>query len=225
MKIKLSEKINARPDYVEEVYRILLGAISDGSLAPGTRITQEEIAEQLNVSRSPILQAIRLLKKDGLLVDAQGRGVMVTPLDAEKIAHLFQLRSALEVLATRLATQKKSVIPKHLIEQGSLAAKSDDINLMIDADEAFHKAIYHASGNPLIAKTAQIHWAHLRRVMGLVLQSKEQRLSVWVEHKKLAEAIQTGDVKAAVSFCEDHMNNASQKLLTRLREVLMNPLP
>lgn len=220
MKINLSEKINIRPDYVEEVYRILLNAISDGSLAPGTRITQEEIAEQLNVSRSPILQAIRLLKKDGLLVDAQGRGVMVTPLNTEEIANLLELRSALEVLATRLATHKKSLIPAELIEKGYLAAKSEDINAMIDADEAFHQAIYLASGNPLIAETTQIHWAHLRRVMGLVLQSKEQRLSVWAEHEKLAEAINSGNVKSAVKFCEVHMNTASEKLLTSLRKML-----
>ena len=52
-------KLQARTDYVDEVYKVLLDAISEGSLAPGTRITQEEIADQLAVSRSPVLQALR----------------------------------------------------------------------------------------------------------------------------------------------------------------------
>ncbi len=75
-------KLQSAPDLVERVYRALLDAISDGSLAPGERLTQEDIAEQLAVSRQPVLQALRLLKKDGLVHDAPGRGVLVAPLDA-----------------------------------------------------------------------------------------------------------------------------------------------
>lgn len=56
-------KIPNRTDYVDEVYKSLLDAISAGVLAPGERITQEDLAEKLNVSRSPVLQALRLLKK------------------------------------------------------------------------------------------------------------------------------------------------------------------
>jgi DNA-binding GntR family transcriptional regulator len=72
-------KLEAAPDLVDQVYRALLDAISDGSLAPGQRITQEDIAERLAVSRQPVLQALRLLKKDGFVLDAPGRGVQVAP--------------------------------------------------------------------------------------------------------------------------------------------------
>ena len=68
-------KLQATPDLVDQVYRALLDAISDGSLAPGARLTQEDLAERLAVSRQPVLQALRLLKKDGLLLDAPGRGL------------------------------------------------------------------------------------------------------------------------------------------------------
>mgnify|MGYP000670945951 CR=1 FL=1 len=69
-------KLPNRTDYVDAVYRALRDAISDGTLAPGARITQEDLAAQFNVSRSPVLQALRLLKKDGLLEDAPGRGLL-----------------------------------------------------------------------------------------------------------------------------------------------------
>lgn len=221
MRSKQLVKLQVRPNYVDEVYRVLLDAISDGSLAPGTRITQEEVAEQLNVSRSPVLQAMQLLKKNGLLQDAEGRGVMVAPLDINQIRHLYEIRSVLEVLAARLAAERKEVIDRDLIVKGRQIAQSNIVRAMIDADEAFHKAIYKASGNPLIALTAEIHWAHLRRVMGALLQSEDQRMSVWDEHEKLADAIETGDVKIAVSVAEEHMESARVKLLSGL-ETLLN---
>lgn len=220
MRPKLSGKLQARPNYADEVYRILLDAISDGSLAPGTRVTQEDIAEQLNVSRSPVLQAIQLLKKDGLLQDAEGRGVMVAELDIAQIGHLYEVRGALEALATKLAAEQKAVIDPLLISTGRKVARTNDVRGMIEADEAFHKAIYEVSGNPLIAVTAEVHWAHLRRVMGAVLQSGEQRLSIWDEHERLADAIASGDVQAAVAISDGHMLNARQKLLARLEEIL-----
>lgn len=213
-------KLRERPNYVDEVYRVLLDAISDGSLAPGTRITQEEIAEQLNVSRSPVLQAMQLLKKNGLLQDAGGRGLMVAPLDIDQIRHLYEIRSVLEVLAARLAAEKKEVIDRSLIVKGRQVAHTNIVRAMIDADEAFHKAIYKASGNPLIALTAEVHWAHLRRVMGALLQSEDQRISVWDDHEKLADAIETGDVGIAMKVAEKHMDAARIKLLSSLEKLL-----
>ena len=75
-------KLQSTPDLVDQVYRSLLDAISEGSLAPGERITQEDIADKLAVSRQPVLQALRLLKKDGFVQDAPGRGLLVLTLTA-----------------------------------------------------------------------------------------------------------------------------------------------
>jgi DNA-binding GntR family transcriptional regulator len=214
------EKIKVRPDYVEEVYRVLLDAISDGSLAPGTRLTQEEIAEQFAVSRSPVLQALRLLKKDGLVQDAPGRGLLVAPLDIEWISMLYEVRGALDALAARLAAQRGGSIDAALIAEGRRASKGKNVKAMIDADIAFHSAIYQASGNPLIAQSAHLHWVHLRRVMGAALQSSKQRESIWDEHSAIAKAIGTGDTKRAVELVELHTNRARINLIARLGEVL-----
>ncbi|HEY0826275.1 MAG TPA: GntR family transcriptional regulator, partial [Ramlibacter sp.] len=100
-------QLEATPDLVDRVYRTLMDAISDGSLAPGERVTQEEIAQQLAVSRQPVLQALRLLKRDGFLRDAPGRGLQVAPLDAQRTRDLYQVRGALDALAARLAAQRR----------------------------------------------------------------------------------------------------------------------
>jgi len=213
-------KLKARPDYVEEVYKALLDAICAGTLAPGLRITQEEIADQFSVSRSPVLQAIRLLKNDGLLTDAPGRGILVAPLEPELIAHIYEIRSALDGLAARLAAMRKKRIDPILIANGRKAAMGHGVKDLINSDVAFHSAIYQASGNPLIAQTARLHWVHLRRVMGAVLQSSGQRESIWDEHEEIAAAIAQGDADLAEELAELHAHRASEHLLRRLNEVL-----
>lgn len=219
MLTKLS-KIQVRPDLVDEVYKSLLDAISDGSLPPGTRVTQEEIAEQMNVSRSPVLQALRLLKKDGLVQDAPGRGVLIAALDPEWIGNLYQVRGALDTLAARLAAERRVDIGAGIIEAGRRAARGKNVKAMIEADIAFHMAIYEASDNPLIAQTTQVHWVHLRRVMGAVLQSAAQREAIWDEHEAIVKAIREGDVALAVRMSEEHAVEARANLVSRLGEVL-----
>jgi DNA-binding GntR family transcriptional regulator len=213
-------KLQSAPDLVDQVYRALLDAISDGSLAPGARVTQEDLAEQLAVSRQPVLQALRLLKKDGFVHAAPGRGVQVAPLDAELTLKVYQVRGALDALAARLAAQQHFVISPKLIEQGRKASRGRNIQAMIDADLAFHSAIYAASGNPLIEQSAQLHWAHLRRVMGAVLQSSGQREAVWDEHEQIASAIAVGDAALAVQLIDQHSQQAGQTLAARLSKVL-----
>lgn len=213
-------KIKARTDYVDEVYKVLLDAISEGSLAPGSRLTQEEIAAQLEVSRSPVLQALRLLKKDGLVLDAPGRGLLVAPLDASWISHLYEIRGALDALAARLAATRGVKLDKSLITNGRRASKSGNVKELIEADIAFHSAIYIASGNPLIAETAHLHWVHLRRVMGAVLQVSSQRKSIWDEHAAIAEAIAQGDADKGAALSEQHTQLARHNLVARIDEML-----
>jgi DNA-binding GntR family transcriptional regulator len=213
-------QLEAATDLVDRVYRSLLDAISDGSLAPGQRITQEDIAQQLAVSRQPVLQALRLLKKDGFVQDAPGRGLQVAALDAQWTRNLYQVRGSLDALAARLAAAHRYRIAPELVQQGRLAARGSNVAAMIDADLAFHRALYEAAGNPLIAETAQLHWKHLKRVMGAVLQQIGQREAVWDEHQAIADAIAAGDAERAARLVEEHGSNASRVLGERLDVVL-----
>ncbi len=223
MRLKL-ENMPTRSDFVETVYNVLVDAITDGSLAPGERITQEEIAVQLHVSRSPVLQALRLLKKDGLIEDAPGRGVQVTPLDPQWVGHLYEVRGALDALAARLAAQARATIDPALIEQGRLSSNSGELKRIIDADIAFHSAVYVASGNPLIAENASRYWVHLRRVMGAVHRGSSQRTAIWDEHQAIADAISQGDAAQAVLLTEQHISRAKSKLVNQLTDKLAHDL-
>ena len=217
------DKVPNRTGFVDEVYRRLLDAISDGTLAPGERVTQEDLAEQLNVSRSPVLQALRLLKKDGLLEDAPGRGLLVTRLQPQRLGHLYQVRGALDVLAARLAAERHAKIPAALITAGRAASAGSDVPAMIDADTAFHRAIYEASGNPFILDTALLHWIHLRRAMGAVLQHGDRREGIWDEHAAIAAAIRVGDAARAAALSERHAGTAGEAIVRNLQLALLSP--
>jgi DNA-binding GntR family transcriptional regulator len=218
-------KIDTSPDLVDQVYRSLLDAISDGSMAPGARIGQEDIARQLAVSRQPVLQALRLLKKDGFVLDAPGRGVLVAPLDADWLMQIYQVRCALDALAARLAAGKREVIDPRLIAQGRAATKSGKVKPMISADIAFHAAIYAASGNAMIAQSAQMHWQHIRRAMGAVLQVSKVRNAVWDEHEAIAHAIAQGDEARAERLIRQHGEDASRNLAVLLANTLQTNAP
>ncbi len=209
-------KIESTPDLVEQVYASLLDAISDGTLPPGARIMQEDIAEQLAVSRQPVLQALRLLKADGLLLDAPGRGLLVAPLNGEGIADVYQVRAALDRLAARLAAQRRAVLPPGLIERGRQALRGHDVAALIDADAAFHDAIYLASGNPMIGPSAHVHWHHIRRAMGQVLRRAGLRETVWDEHQAIAAAIARGDADLAEQLIAGHDQRASEFMRQQL---------
>lgn len=209
-------KLHVAPDLVDQVYQALLGAISDGTLAPGARLTQEEIAQQLAVSRQPVLQALRLLKQDGLVLDAPGRGVLVAPLTPAGIAAVYQVRGALDALAARLAAQRRAPLDAKLIERGRKAARARDVQALIEADAAFHNAVYAAAGNPLIPRSAHLHWAHIRRAMGAVLQASTQREAVWDEHEAIAQAIAAGDAPRAERLMREHDARASDHITRHL---------
>jgi DNA-binding GntR family transcriptional regulator len=208
--------IQFAPDLTEQAHLRLLNAICDGELAPGTRLTQEELAASLNVSRQPVLQALLLLKREGFVIEAGRRGLMVAPLNSQAIVHLYQLRSAVDALAARQAALARAKIDRKIIAEGRKAAASKRLGPAIDADVKFHDLIYAASGNPLIADAAHHHWRHIRRAMGAVLRPVGARAAIWEEHEGILNAINSGDSVLADRLARTHAENAGENLASQL---------
>lgn len=214
------ERLDAAPDLSDRVYERLRNAICEGEFEPGARLTQEQLAASLDVSRQPVLQALRLLKNDGFVIDAGRRGLMVAPLDAAAVARLYEVRSVLDGLAARLAAQRRTTLDAAVIEAGRNAAAATRVAPMIDADMKFHDLIYAASGNPLIAETAHRHWHHVRRAMGAVLRNAAMGRSVWDEHEAIIAAINGGDADRAERLARAHCEAAGRVLSRQLDERL-----
>ena len=214
------ERIDSRPELSQQVYQQLLAAICEGRLAPGARVTQEDLAESLNVSRQPVHQALRLLKNDGFVVDAGRRGLMVAPLDGAALEQLYQVRAVLDGLAARLAAQSGKKLDPSLIARGRKVAAASKVGAMIEADMQFHQCVYEASGNPLIAQTAGSHLQHISRAMGVALGRPQMQGRVWDEHEAILEAINAGDAAKAEALARRHCEGAGKILSTQLQATM-----
>ena len=205
-------QIEFTPDLTEQVRERLLDAICDGELRPARASPRRNWRCRFDVSRQPVLQALRLLKKDGFVIDAGRRGLMVAPLDAALILHVYEMRAVLDGLAARKAAMAGTKLDTAILAQGRKAVASNRIVAMIDADIAFHTLIYHASGNPLLPQAADHQWRHIRRAMGAVLQSARVRDVVWNEHEAILAAIAAGDADRAEKLARRHAEEAGRNL-------------
>ena len=204
----------------DRTYDAILDAISGGELAAGARINQDDLAARLNVSRQPVVQALALLKVQGFVRETGRRGVVVAPLDADFISHLYELRSALDGAACRGAAQRGSADAKAwgpaLIAEGRAAFASGSVKRMVDADMRFHRLLYDLCGNPMIAETASLHWHHIRRLIGGYLQHYPMR-DVWDEHQTILDAVIAGDPDRAEAAARHHADHASMKFAGLVR--------
>ena len=148
----------------------------------------------------------------------------MAPLEAHAITQVYEVRAVLDGLAARRAAQAKAQLDPTILREGRQAAAGQHIGSMIDADMHFHHLIYAASGNPLIAETANHHWPHIRRAMGAVLQSVGLRRSVWDEHEAILQAINGGEADQAERLAREHCARASDHIATQLTRQV-RPLP
>ena len=213
--------ISLQPNLVDQVKDALLEEITSGKLSPGERIIQEQIAQALGVSRQPVQQALLLLRNQGVLKDAGGRGLIVAPLDADHVAHIYEMRAVIEGLACRLAATHRAELARKqgeaIIEAGRKAVASGSVAKMIAADIRFHEFLYGLSGNPLIGPAMDTHLTYTQRVMGEVLVQDQEPRDIWDQHAKILAAIVSGKPELAEKLAKEHLMQASHFMVSRLK--------
>lgn len=215
------EALRPAKTLVEQAYEALLEAICTGDIRSGDRLNQDDLAQQLNVSRQPINSAIAMLKAQRFVEDTGKRGVVVAPIDQNLFESIYQFRTAVEPLAVELATKRITneavKLGRDIISRGKSCVQSGDHTAALRADMDFHALIYHLSGNLIIADTMKLNWRHLQRAMSEVLSVPGTTLRVWKEHEQIFNAVVRNDATGAASLMKDHMVNAAPRQL-RLSE-------
>lgn len=218
--------LKTSPSLTEQVYDAIVDEICGGALPAGAHLVQEQLAERLGVSRQPVQQAMARLKADGMVEEAGRRGLWVTPVDPALMRDHYEIRAALDGLAAERAAARvhdgdaeRTAVEARLrsiLERGEAAAAAGDVAGQVRHDMAFHTAVYAASGNPLLARTAEPHWRFLRRVMGEVLRRATLPAEIWRQHTEIAEAIWTGDADRARALMIAHDTGAAETLYAAL---------
>lgn len=218
--------IASQPALIDQVHDSLVAAIADGTLKPGERLTQENMAELLGVSRQPVSHALQLLRLQGLAIESGKRGLVVAPMDANRLQELYQVRAVLEGLAARLAAtrirdghasnaEKDTFVMA--LRQGSDLKKGGGVQAMIGADVAFHTALHRLAGNSAIVDSVESQWPHFKRAMGTVLANTDRSRTVWAEHEKIADMVLSGKPKEAEDAILAHIEGAAKVAVSEIK--------
>lgn len=211
---------------VERTYEVLLDAICDGKLAPGARLTQEQLAALLGVSRQPITHALVLLKQQGFAREAPGRGLEVAPVEPDHLREVYAVRGAIEALAAAAAARRAAREPQGcrtllgeleaVVREGEQAALVADHVALVRTDVRFHGLVAELSGNRVVCDIVGQQWAHIRRGIAVALEDPAFHRRCWAEHAAMLAAIQAGDADAAAVVAAHHCEVAGREVWERL---------
>jgi DNA-binding GntR family transcriptional regulator len=191
--------------------------IVEGVLAPGARLNERELSEQLGLSRTPLREAFRLLAAEGLLLQLPNRGVQVVALSPEDVRHAFEVMASLEGLAGELAAARvtDADLDDLRVLQGELekAHKRRDLPGYYRVNRAIHDRLNAVAGNPVLAQTYRTLNArlHALRFRSNLNGAKWDRAVA--EHRSMLAALAARDGAALRDLLVRHLHAKLQAVL------------
>lgn len=203
----------------ETVYRSIYSAIQDGTYRPGDRLREEEIADRLKVSRTPVREAFGRLLTKGFVEPAGARGLLVREMGSAEVVELYALREILEGAASRLASLQASPseIDDLLDLQQALEAHADQPNEMARLNRLFHEAIFRSSHNRYLNAALQ-DMQDFIGLLGATTFSVSGRAGIALgEHRALIAAIAERNPDKAETLARSHIREALRARMKLLR--------
>ena len=212
------------PTAVDHAYEMIWRQLIRGERRPGERLTDTELAAQLGLSRTPVRQALHLLAREDLVRFDARRGFSVKVLTAQDVNEVYDVRSALEVLALRLAAphlaadQLQSCLQRLYGARETLRRSRDEqaIALMLEDDLSLHNLLVRASGNGRLIRIL----AGLRSQQSLFqywdTSYPERVEAASDEHERVLLALIAGDTEEAARCMARHISNAKHRVLADL---------
>lgn len=214
----------------EITYEALKDAIIAGAILPGERIVESNFAKQLNISRTPIREALRKLEQDGLVEYTPRKGVIVKSLEEEDINEIYTIREVLEALALQKAlariTPEDIADLRHTLSQIDECVLSGDIVTASKHSREVHLKIYRMSGMERLVGLLNTLDEYMDRFSFMSLSDDERRKTAAREHRQLVDALEEGQIDKVLAISKAHLNGARINCIvayeTRKREALAN---
>ncbi|MBW4461725.1 MAG: GntR family transcriptional regulator [Nodosilinea sp. WJT8-NPBG4] len=216
--------INRGKSLYEQVYHALRSAILTGALSPGDRLVETQLAEWLQVSRTPLREALRQLQQDGLVTADVSGGLRVTTITAADAEELYDCRLALEALAvagacTHATEEQLEAIAACVAKaegatansHGSLSAES-----LLDVDYQFHHLIAEGSGNRRLVSLLDSLFDAMALLRIQTLQQNPNVLDIRLEHRQIYEAILSRDPDVAVAAISQHLRASKTRVVKEI---------
>jgi len=203
--------------YQQHAYEFVKARIMNLDVKPGEYITDSQVARELEISRTPVREALRRLEQEGLLISQARRGWKVYTLSLKDIHEIFDIKVALEqVIVQEAARCEDGTLRSALreaLERMQRAAEAHDPEAWLEADIQLHQVVFAMSSNERAISVLQNlddQWYRVR--VGLVALRRRIGPST-AEHRALVESILAGNGKEVANLMRNHVNNVRQELV------------
>lgn len=202
----------------EVVYKTLREAILNGNLKAEERLMENQLAQRLGVSRTPIREALRMLAQENLVGIVPRKGAQVLKMSEKDVADILEVREALETLAAELAAMRITAEElEHLkeIQKSFLeAVEKADANEMARFDESFHELICRASKNDkLLSLLDNLKIQLYRYRLAYLKFTEDNRKLAASQHNKIIKALESRDSESAKITASEHIKSQSKAII------------
>ncbi|MDB5752608.1 MAG: GntR family transcriptional regulator [Ramlibacter sp.] len=205
----------------EQVAQRLRQMLVEGEIAPGAKLNERELAEQLAVSRTPLREAIKMLAAEGLVELLPNRGAIAVSLRESDVLHTFELMAGLEAMSGELAAQRVTVTELAEIQamhyEMMAAYTRRDLSAYYSINARIHAAISAAAKNPVLAGVYGQVNARLQALRFRSNQDGEKWKRAVQEHEMMIEALVARDAAAMRDVLLAHLRNKRDTVLEQLR--------
>lgn len=207
----------------DQAFTLLREWITDGTLQPGEKIVDAELAEAIGVSRTPVREALQMLELQGFVEMKPGKETRVTGLGARDASNLYPTLAALESLAAEVAaariTEETVVLLKEYNEEFARAIQEKDRKGALEWDEKFHRSMVETAANPYISDFTSILQLHIKRLKFVFFEPSliPARVSV-EEHRAIVEALEERDGGRAARWVRQNWLRAMDTVMKQLQE-------
>jgi DNA-binding GntR family transcriptional regulator len=197
---------NTRSGYVRE---LLEESIATGRFAPGMRLDETMLAQQFNVSRTPLREALIQLASVGIIEMTPRRGSVVAEVTPHQLVEMFEVMAELEAMCGRLAARRMSEAEHEQLKEAlgacDAARKAMDPDLYYYENQKFHRLIYEGSHNGFLCEQASALHRRLSPYRRLQLRVRDRMLNSFSEHEAIVSAIVEGQSELTGQLARAHI--------------------
>jgi DNA-binding GntR family transcriptional regulator len=215
--IRLEERAIDRPNVARVVADQLREAIVDGRIAAGSRINEVRLARTLEVSRTPLREALMHLCAEGTVKSVPRRGFFVRPLSLEEFEDIYVIRAILDPEALKLAGTPDRDRLERLEKLNRKLSKADSAARRIALDNAWHLELVSACRNQVLVDLIRHFMARTRRYEAALLRERSNAQITVAEHKRILAALRADDIDSACTALRQNMESGRQPIIDRLR--------
>ncbi|MFI7007796.1 GntR family transcriptional regulator [Streptomyces sp. NPDC050145] len=204
----------------EQVKEELLRRLGSGTIATNEPINEGQLATELGVSRTPLREALITLEREGVITSERGKGFRFTPLSAQEFRDLTAIVATLEALALRSSAPDHlaEIAPRLLEEARAFSAPQAPHDVIERYDDAWHDLLLSGCANARLMQLITSLKLTMHRYERVALGDQDVLERSAVEHERIAECLQSGDLDAAVAALQENWNSGMDRILERLKD-------